>query len=169
MSDRQKNTGKRNKVLAEVGRELAKNKEKNMCDCCHTRRGEVNVVKSKDRKSAGDLRYLCRACEKKLNLNRLPAKTTVRQNPDGTYDVSIGYMDALEAVDSMIDAIKMSLNLEKEREVKIANHMAETQYRVRNNIPKLYEAVTNKNSNRGNNDRDEDRHQGWGKAEITGR
>jgi len=169
MSERQ-NTGKRNKMLNSVAQELSKSREKNMCDCCHTRKGDLNLVKAKDRSAPGDLRYICRACEKKINLNKLPERTTVTESGDGKYSVQLGYLDVIEAADNMLDVIKMSLNLENEKEQKIANHMAEAQYRIRNNIPKLYKAALLKNgsgNNNGKHKREENR--GWGAPAVSGR
>lgn len=168
-----RNTGKRKKMLDDINSELSKNYEKNQCDCLHTRKGELNIVPSQKRKFEGQLCYLCKSCAKELTLNQVPQKTTVKVNPQdpNDYKVIVGYEDAIAQLDSMCDVIKMSLNIEKPKDARIAERISETQYRIRNNIAKLYQASLSKNRSGGQSDNNQrsSRDSAWGNPQVDGR
>lgn len=170
-----RNTGKRKKMLDNIHSELNKNYEKNQCDCLHTRKGELNIVPSQRRKSEGQLCYVCKLCAKELTLNQVPQKTTVKTNPQNPedYKVIVGYEDAVSQLDSMCDVIKMSLNMEKPKDARIAERISETQYRIRNNIVRLYQASLNKNKTgnqgNGNGRQRSSKDSAWGQPQVDGR
>jgi hypothetical protein len=151
-----RNPGKRRKMLDSIHNEWKKNVEKNMCDCLHTHKGDLNIVPSPKKKN-GLLIYTCRACTKELHLNVID---------EADQD------QALNIVDRMCDIIKMSLDQEKPKDQKIAEKISETQFRVRNQLKSYYAAALQKNGSGGrnkknNNRRDQD--STWEKATISGR
>lgn len=170
---RNRSIGKKMKVLKGIQSDWKKQNEKLRCDCLHTRKGELDIKPSTRRRGEGQLCYVCRQCEKELSLNMVPQKTTVKMNPQNPndYKVIVGYEDAVAQLDSMCDIIKMSLNVEREKDAKIATRISEAQYRIRNNIIPLYQASLNKtkqNGQGGNNPRSKNvRDQSWGKAEVS--
>lgn len=150
------NTGKRSKMLHTIYNDWKTNVEKNQCDCVHTRKGELEIRPS-EKKRDGQLLYVCRLCEKDLCLNKI-------SEPE--------LDNAIQIIDRAIDTIKMNLNLEKQRDVAIAERMAECQYRVRNNVKKAYLATlkNTRNGERGNGKHNsEDRDSSWGKAVVNNR
>lgn len=147
----QKSPRKRRGALEEQRRNLAKLDEKNVCDCLHTkpRTGDISVTPQKGK---GKLRYICNECYKDLDLNLIPMK-----------DLE----EACSMIDSAIDAIKITLDPNRESDQKIHDHVSMVQYRVRNEICHYYQAVQKANNkNRGNGGGRNQSSSSWGKAEI---
>lgn len=127
---------KREKILEKMEESVKKNRIRNQCECLHTRKGDPDIIKANNAKN-GELLYVCKQCEKEIRINRVPETTYVDEHSG---KVVIGYRDAVKALDSMCDIIKMSLNLEKEKDEKLHDVMAEFQYRLRKDIVGLYKA-----------------------------
>ena len=114
-------------------------REKAKTRCTHTRKGELDIVPAKDRKQ-GELKYICCKCGKELYLNKIDEQTL---------------RGACTVVDNSCDVIKLSLDPDRDEDAQVLKNVAKTQYRVRNEILKLYAAALAKNKKggkrRGNN------------------
>lgn len=140
---RQKSVKKRGQILKDVKRKLTKQEEMNLCNCLHTRKGDVDIVPINN----GDgLTYRCRICGKVIKANKINKETRVSTNPNDASDkkVQVGYDDVINKIDSMCDVIKMNLNEETRKDEKMADQLAEFQFRARNQIVPLYEACLKK-------------------------
>ena len=136
-------------------RDLRNVREVMMCDCCHTRSGDLNIVPKQNRQN-GELLYLCKECTKDLNLKKIEENEA---------------RSAIDIVDRMCDVIKISLDTSREDEAKMAKKLSKVQYRVRNDLLKLYSASLKKNRNGGRNNRRDGGNDGgvWNKPTINGR
>lgn len=143
---RLENNRKIKKKITEIERRNHLNDEKNKCDCLHFRKkGELSLIPT----NKGKLIYLCGECRKELDLNVFN-------------DAEIDH--ALNVIDRMCDAIKLNIDPDVEKDEKIANCVAEVQFRVRTQMRDWYV-----NALRSKNDRKRpkrDTTSSWGAAEI---
>jgi len=148
------NPKKRKGAIREQERNLHKLNEKNMCDCTHTKpkTGDLDIIPARDRQH-GELKYVCNECEKDLYLDPIPED-----------DLRF----ACDVIDRACDTIKISLDLSKESEQKMRDNVSETQYRVRNEIIKMYgAALKSNNKSRGNGSRGRSGgNSSWAKPEV---
>lgn len=122
---------KREHILRKLERVIYIKRLKNQCSCLHQDKNGINVRIAK--KSLDEVIIECKACHKKIYVNKLNDATVAR---------------TIEAIDMMCDAIKMSLNLENEKDMKIANWIGEYQYNTIKNIRLLYNTAASKGSNK---------------------
>lgn len=135
----QKGIRKLNSEIKKSQTKLTRAKEKNMCKCLHTRKGELDLVPSNMKRGNGAKMMLCVNCNKDVQVNRVPKETAVKEH-NGNFTVNVGREDAVNAVDSMMDIIKMNLNPENEKDREFIKQIAEAQFLIRNRLITLYEA-----------------------------
>lgn len=140
---RQKSIRKRSQILKDIKRKLTKQEEMNLCNCLHTRKGDVDFIPIPGKDG---LHYRCRICGKELSVQKIAKETKWSKNPNDPNDikVQIGYENVFEVLDSMLDVIKINLNEDTRKDEKMADQIAEYQYRTRNQIGPLYEACLKK-------------------------
>lgn len=137
--------------------ELEKNREMLMSSCVHKdRHNELDVVKKKNPTPNG-AQHMCRCCKKDLNFKKI-------SNDEMS--------QAIHIIDNAIDIIKLTLDLNREDDLKILKRYSKIQYRIRTEIAKLLQAAYNKNAQQGGDRRNRDRRNGggvWGRATVNGR
>ena len=127
----------RNEISSQKGK-LDKLNEQNMCRCPHTKRGDINVTPARNR-SQGQLLYICKECEKDVDLTKIP---------------EADLRNACSLVDRAIDTIKISLDMQNPHDQEILKDLAKVQYHVRNHIVPLYgKALSKQGTNRRNDHR----------------
>ena len=141
----ERNIKKQLEVVDKQERSLKVIREEMMCDCDHKHRqsGDIDIVPAQNR-SPGELKYKCRRCRKDLDLKKISEQDL---------------RDACVTIDKAIDVIKLSLDPQREDDAKILKRVSKVQYRVRNDISKLYAASLQKNKTggrRGNKNRNSD-------------
>lgn len=138
----ERNIKKQLEVVEKQEKDLRNLRETFMCECDHKHRqsGDIDIVPIKN-KQQGQLKYICKRCKKNLDLRKISEQEL---------------HSACDTLDRAIDIIKMSLDPQREEDAKILKRVAKTQYRVRNEIEKMYTASLQRNNNggrRGNNRR----------------
>lgn len=150
---------KRSKLIGDQRLQLMKGEEHNKCECPHTDHGELNVVPVNGK---GPLHYKCKDCQKDINFTKIPENSEIR---DGK--VVVGIYDACDTIDNAIDTIKITLDLQNDKDKGLLSELAELQYRVRNQVPKFYgKALTKNNGNRKKN-RSDYNDSSWSKPQMT--
>lgn len=130
------NTKKTIDAITKQEHSLKALREQTKARCPHTKRGDLDIVPAHNRKP-GDLTYLCRCCQKDLDLKKIP-EDELRA--------------ACDTVDRAIDVIKISLNLESDEDRQILKRMSKVQFRVRNELVRAYgKALEGKNKGRRGN------------------
>lgn len=124
-------TSKRRKALEQQGDKILRLKEQNKCDCTHTKKNGMLDLFRSSKTVPGEINYTCRACDKELNLKKIPEDTL---------------QSACKTIDNACDIIKMSLNHDRDEDQKIREEVSDLQYRVRNNLARWYGAALKKNS-----------------------
>lgn len=140
-----RNIKKQLEVVDKQERSLKILREEAKCVCCHKhlQSGDLDIVPAQNR-APGELKYLCKKCRKDLDLKKIPETELT---------------DACNTIDRAIDVIKLSLDPQKEDDAKILKRVSKVQFRVRNEIPKMYAASLQKNKTggrRGNGNRSSD-------------
>ena len=144
-------SSKKRKLLETQRGEISKLTEKNMCDCDHTKKnGDPDLFQSNNRKP-GEIKYICRACDKEINLKRIPDDTL---------------KEACKTIENACDLIKLSLNLEREADQKIQEKVSVLQYRVRNNLEKWYGAALSRNKGGNRNNRNQNSNSSISKPRV---
>ena len=150
---------KRRKLIDDQELQLRRGKEKNKCDCPHTKHGELDVIPTKN---GGPLQYVCHACTKEINFAKIPERSETR---DGK--IVIGLADACETVDNAIDTIKITLDLNNEKDKKMLDELSGIQYRVRNQITKLYGKALSKNGSNRKKNNNNYQDSSWNKPQMN--
>lgn len=165
-----KDIKKRRKLIDDQELQLRKGKEKNKCECLHTRHGELNVVPSKN-KRPDHLEYICNDCRKEIVFNKIPERTVVTDehgNVLNNVKVTIGLVDACNAIDAAVDTIKITLDTQNDKDKKIGEELALYQYRTRNQISQLYgKALQKQGGNRGNKKQNNYNESSWNKPQMN--
>lgn len=130
------NVKKQVQAIKRQQQKLNEMNEKLKTKCTHTVKGDLDIVPDRKFKE-GSLHFICRQCEKELNLTKL-AEDELK--------------NACSVIDRAIDTIKLQLDPNREDDLLILKKMARTQYRVRGPVQKYYAAALKKNSRgrRGN-------------------
>lgn len=161
-----KNIKKRIKLIDEQELQLRKGKEKSRCECPHTDRGELDVVPN----GKGPLQYKCKSCTKDINFKKIPENTEVRDgnnNEVRDVKVTVGLFDACDTIDNAIDTIKITLDLQNEKDKELLGELAVLQYRIRNQVTKLYGKALKKNQTDRKKNRSDYNDSSWSKPQMT--
>lgn len=118
--------------------------------CNHTKNGDLDIVPANNRQQ-GELKYICRKCKKTLDLRKIPE------------DELRGSCDC---IDRAIDVVKLQLDPNKEADAEILKRVAKVQYRVRNDIIKLYAASLKKNRGNNKNSSNYNNDSSWNKPTV---
>lgn len=150
----ERNIKKQLEVVAKQERSLRVVREEMMCDCDHKHRqsGDIDIVPAQNR-APGELKYKCKRCQKDLDLKKIQEQEL---------------KDACNTIDRAIDVIKMSLDPQREDDAKILKRVSKVQFRVRNDIPKMYAASLQKNKTGGRrgNGRRSSEESSWAKPVV---
>ena len=121
--------------------------------CIHKKGGDLDIVPAHNRQN-GELKYICRKCKKEINLKKI-SDDELRASCD--------------CVDRAIDVIKLQLDpANRPEDEAILKRCAKTQYRVRNEIMKLYAASLKKNNKgKGNRNNTNDYDSSWNKPVVN--
>lgn len=124
--------------------------------CPHTdKNGDLDIMPKQNRQS-GELTYICKRCKKELDLKKIAEQDL---------------QNACNLIDRACDVIKLSLDTQRDGDQEILKRVGKVQYRVRNEIMKLYGASLKKNKNggRGNRRNNNNENSAWGNPMINGR
>lgn len=124
--------------LEEEAKRLEKSRLAYQCECPHHVKPDYPEVV--DIGKANEHIYKCKLCKDIITISNISPEK--RQ-------------EAIDTVVAMINIIKIKCNLEREDDEKMLKKMAKLELRLRDDLPKAYEAVTrdrkNKRRNRSNN------------------
>lgn len=131
-------------------RNLKTLREQAKSQCNHTKNGDLDIVPANNRQQ-GELKYICRKCQKTLDFSKIPEDEL---------------RGACDCVDRAIDVIKLQLDPSKEADAEILKRVSKVQYRVRNDIIKLYAASLKKNRGNNKNSSNYNNDSSWNKPNI---
>lgn len=87
--------------------------DKNQCDCPHNNQHGPTLRFNKEKRQNGALVYTCTQCRKDLYLNAISPEELQK---------------SIRVVDAAIDTIKLRLNLDKPKDLKMMKDMAGVQF-----------------------------------------
>lgn len=124
-----KDNRKKEQLLKKISKDVEKERRYNQSACLHTNDHGPDVRFIRAGQPDGIILFECRNCDKQIRGNKIAPKTL-----QSSADVLV----------SAMDTIKMQLDMNKPSDRKVANWIAECQYRCQYNIVPLY-AATQKN------------------------
>lgn len=135
-----KTTRKRADALIRVKKKADMMFNKNQCDCPHNNQHGPALRLNKEKRQNGALVYTCTLCRKDLYLNAISAE-----------DLNI----SVRTLESVIDTIKLKLNLDKPKDLSMMKDLAGVEFRIKYVIPGLYDACRKDNNQRNKNKQDD--------------
>lgn len=143
------------KALSRAQKKIQASQDEAKCRCCHQNRG---IPSLRITTQNGDKIAMCTQCLKNdINLSLQPCRAENISKLN----------DAISYLDTTIDTVKMTLNLDNPEDVDILSALAKCQFFLRNNMTDLVKGVSRRNDrarkqNNGGNREDNS----WGKPII---
>jgi len=141
MHNHQKKVHESKEKLDLTQRQLDLMHERNKCNCLHTRKGDVDLIPLNGKRTGGAVKMLCVVCGKEVQVNQIPKETTVKSYGENHQSVIVGRQDAINAVDAMLDIIKIGIDekSKSKKEEDLLKTIADTQMFLRTRLLNMYE------------------------------